>query len=111
MSTLLAKLNIQSRGLDIGLVFLRLCTHRPSLSLSLSLHKNSKKDIGLYQAWSITHMFGVIEAKGGAEEGRYEVLNFGYTPPQENKGTALLLVFSLTSLKIDRNKNQNRSTN
>ena len=56
-------------------------------------------------------MFGVIEAKGGAEEGRYEVLNFGYTPPQENKGTALLLVFSLTSLKIDRNKNQNRSTN
>ena len=56
-------------------------------------------------------MFGVIEAKGGAEEGRLEVLNFGYTPPQENKGTTLLLVFSLTSLKIDRNKNQNRSTN
>ena len=69
MSTLSAKLNIQSRWLDIGLVFFAF-VYTSALSLSLSLNKNSKKDIGLYQAWLITHMFGVIEAKGGAEEER-----------------------------------------
>lgn len=67
MSTLSAKLNIQSRWPDIGLVFFAFVY---TSAFSLSLHKNSKKDIGLYQAWSVTHMFGVIEAKGGAEEGR-----------------------------------------